>query len=175
MNPNLNVKQALEETESFLDVNDLFEPLKVMYDSLVATGDESTANNMLLDMLRQVGERGRGVLGTVFVGGGGEGLGVGAVGGQNMWVLPTTCCWTCCDRQGGGGGERGSGDGFCRLKVMYDSLVTTGDESTANNMLLDMLRQVRGVCLFGGGDGREKKGETGGQGLRGEGRGGQGL
>jgi phosphoenolpyruvate carboxylase len=60
VNPSLNVKQALEETESFLDVNDLFEPLKVMYDSLVSTGDESTANNMLLDMLRQVQRGGAG-------------------------------------------------------------------------------------------------------------------
>lgn len=33
---------------------ELFDPLQLMYASLVSTGDESTANHGLLDMLRQV-------------------------------------------------------------------------------------------------------------------------
>jgi hypothetical protein len=33
---------------------ELFEPLQLMYNSLMMTGDESTANHRLLDMLRQV-------------------------------------------------------------------------------------------------------------------------
>jgi hypothetical protein len=35
-------------------MQELFEPLQLMYNSLVSTGDESTANHRLLDMLRQV-------------------------------------------------------------------------------------------------------------------------
>lgn len=54
VNPQLNLKQALEETDSFTHVEDLFDPLKLMYESLVSTGDESTANHRLLDVLRQV-------------------------------------------------------------------------------------------------------------------------
>ena len=34
---------------------ELFEPLHLMYTSLLSTGDESTANHKLLDTLRQVG------------------------------------------------------------------------------------------------------------------------
>jgi phosphoenolpyruvate carboxylase len=36
-------------------VQELFEPLHLMYTSLLSTGDESTANHKLLDTLRQVG------------------------------------------------------------------------------------------------------------------------
>eukprot|EP00877_Chromochloris_zofingiensis_P014491 jgi/Chrzof1/9296/UNPLg00263.t1_PEPC1[v5.2] len=54
VNPQLNLKQALEETDSFTHVEDLFDPLKLMYESLVSTGDESTANHRLLDVLRQI-------------------------------------------------------------------------------------------------------------------------
>lgn len=35
-------------------VQELFEPLHLMYKSLLSTGDESTANHKLLDVLRQV-------------------------------------------------------------------------------------------------------------------------
>ncbi|GBF96435.1 phosphoenolpyruvate carboxylase [Raphidocelis subcapitata] len=54
VNPNLSVRAALAEADCFVDKKELFEPLKLMYDSLVATGDESTANAKLLDVLRQV-------------------------------------------------------------------------------------------------------------------------
>jgi hypothetical protein len=36
-------------------LQELFEPLHLMYISLLSTGDESTANHKLLDTLRQVG------------------------------------------------------------------------------------------------------------------------
>lgn len=36
-------------------LQELFEPLHLMYTSLLSTGDESTANHKLLDTLRQVG------------------------------------------------------------------------------------------------------------------------
>jgi phosphoenolpyruvate carboxylase len=35
-------------------LQELFEPLHLMYTSLLSTGDESTANHKLLDTLRQV-------------------------------------------------------------------------------------------------------------------------
>lgn len=37
-----------------LSVQELFDPLHLMYRSLMTTGDESTANHKLLDVLRQV-------------------------------------------------------------------------------------------------------------------------
>ncbi|KAI8473664.1 MAG: PEPCase 1 [Monoraphidium minutum] len=54
INPSMSVKAALEENDCFVDKVELFEPLKKMYDSLMTTGDESTANAKLLDVLRQV-------------------------------------------------------------------------------------------------------------------------
>ncbi|WIA14756.1 hypothetical protein OEZ85_003241 [Tetradesmus obliquus] len=54
INPQLSVRQALLDTDSYLDVQELFEPLHLMYTSLLSTGDESTANHKLLDTLRQV-------------------------------------------------------------------------------------------------------------------------
>ena len=56
MHPNLSVRAALAERGAYMDVEELFEPLNMMYDSLMATGDESVANARLLDLLRQVGE-----------------------------------------------------------------------------------------------------------------------
>lgn len=39
---------------------ELFDPLHLMYSSLLSTGDESVANHKLLDLLRQVRGRGGG-------------------------------------------------------------------------------------------------------------------
>ena len=59
------------------------------------------ASNMLLDMLEQVGG-GRGILGKGSggggLGGGGRGCRGGELGVLKLWVLLTTCCWTCSDR-----------------------------------------------------------------------------
>jgi len=49
-----NVKASLEERRAYLDVEELAEPLLLMYESLHATGDESVANARLLDLIRQV-------------------------------------------------------------------------------------------------------------------------
>ncbi|MEW5318243.1 MAG: hypothetical protein WDW38_009481 [Sanguina aurantia] len=54
IHPQMNVKAALEERGSYMDVEEMFKPLELMYTSLHATGDESTADARLLDMLRQV-------------------------------------------------------------------------------------------------------------------------
>ncbi len=60
----MSVRGALEEAGAYLDIEDMARPLKLMYDSLLSTGDESVANARLLDLLRQVGGEGcpRGVL-----------------------------------------------------------------------------------------------------------------
>ncbi len=55
IHPNMSVREALEEAGAYLDIEDMARPLKLMYDSLLATGDESVANARLLDLLRQVG------------------------------------------------------------------------------------------------------------------------
>jgi hypothetical protein len=39
INPNISVRQALAESDCFVDKKELFEPLKLMYDSLIATGE----------------------------------------------------------------------------------------------------------------------------------------
>jgi hypothetical protein len=39
INPALNVKAMLEDNDCFLDKAELFEPLKMMYDSLISTGE----------------------------------------------------------------------------------------------------------------------------------------
>lgn len=54
IHPQMGVRQALEDNDCFLNKSELFEPLKLMYESLLATGDTSVANGMLLDTLRQV-------------------------------------------------------------------------------------------------------------------------
>jgi phosphoenolpyruvate carboxylase len=38
----------------YVDVNELLGPLRLMYDSMVTTGDDSVANGALLDLLRQL-------------------------------------------------------------------------------------------------------------------------
>jgi hypothetical protein len=38
VNPHLSVRQSLTEADCFIDKGELFTPLKLMYDSLVATG-----------------------------------------------------------------------------------------------------------------------------------------
>jgi phosphoenolpyruvate carboxylase len=54
VNPALSVKAALDEAGALTSSDELFAPLQLLYESLVATDDESTANNLLLDVLRQV-------------------------------------------------------------------------------------------------------------------------
>jgi len=52
--PNMDMKAALRERSAYLDIEELYEPLKMMYDSLMETGDDSVANGRLLDLLRQL-------------------------------------------------------------------------------------------------------------------------
>ena len=54
---NLNIRNALSERDGYVEVEQLYRPLKMMYDSLLLTGDESAANARLLDLLRQVWSR----------------------------------------------------------------------------------------------------------------------
>lgn len=54
INTKLNLKATLQERNGYLDIEELYAPLKLMYDSLLFTGDESAANGRLLDLLRQV-------------------------------------------------------------------------------------------------------------------------
>eukprot|EP00798_Chlamydomonas_sp_ICE-L_P009929 gene9929-7799_t len=51
---NLSVRQALEDNGAFVQVDELSKPLRLMYASLLSTGDESVANARLLDLIRQV-------------------------------------------------------------------------------------------------------------------------
>lgn len=55
VHPNMNIKATLNDNDAYMTVDELFEPLQKMYDSLIATGDESVANARLLDLIRQVG------------------------------------------------------------------------------------------------------------------------
>ncbi|PNW72303.1 hypothetical protein CHLRE_16g673852v5 [Chlamydomonas reinhardtii] len=50
----MSVRGALEEAGAYVDIEDMARPLKLMYDSLMSTGDESVANARLLDLLRQI-------------------------------------------------------------------------------------------------------------------------
>eukprot|EP00955_Chlamydomonas_euryale_P085493 364100-Chlamydomonas_euryale.AAC.71 len=50
----MDMKAALRERSAYLDIEELYEPLKMMYDSLMETGDDSVANGRLLDLLRQL-------------------------------------------------------------------------------------------------------------------------
>jgi len=52
--PTMSVRTALKERAAYADVEELLEPLKLMYDSLMSTGDEAVANARLLDLIRQV-------------------------------------------------------------------------------------------------------------------------
>lgn len=49
----LPVSQALSTKQTYCNVDDLFSPLKLMYDSLKQTGDDSIADARLLDLIRQ--------------------------------------------------------------------------------------------------------------------------
>ncbi len=49
-----SVRAALAERGAYVDVEEIYKPLKLMYDSLMNTGDESVANARLLDLIRQV-------------------------------------------------------------------------------------------------------------------------
>ena len=40
---NMNVRTALMERNAYLDIKELYEPMKIMYDSLLATGDDSVS------------------------------------------------------------------------------------------------------------------------------------
>lgn len=50
----LNAKETLELRNGYLDVEELYYPLKLMYDSLLVSKDDSVANSRLLDTIRQV-------------------------------------------------------------------------------------------------------------------------
>lgn len=51
----MNVKEVLENDPGAYFIHDeLLAPLKVMYNSLQETGDDSIANGRLLDCMRQV-------------------------------------------------------------------------------------------------------------------------
>lgn len=53
-----NVKEVLEnDPDAYYNNEELLEPLKLMYRSLMATNDDGIANGRLLDVLRQVGPR----------------------------------------------------------------------------------------------------------------------
>ena len=39
----MNVRTALMERNAYLDIKELYEPMKIMYDSLLATGDDSVS------------------------------------------------------------------------------------------------------------------------------------
>ncbi|GFR48761.1 hypothetical protein Agub_g10581 [Astrephomene gubernaculifera] len=54
IHPALSVRAALREAGAYEDAEDMARPLQLMYDSLVATGDESVAHARLLDLLRQI-------------------------------------------------------------------------------------------------------------------------
>ena len=45
---NMNVKNALQERGAYLSINELLEPMKLMYQSLLATGDESVSQTSRL-------------------------------------------------------------------------------------------------------------------------------
>ena len=50
-----NVKEVLEnDPDAYYNNEELLEPLKLMYRSLMATNDDGIANGRLLDVLRQV-------------------------------------------------------------------------------------------------------------------------
>jgi len=49
-----NVLASLEERNAYVDPEEISRPLKIMYESLHATGDESVANARLLDLIRQI-------------------------------------------------------------------------------------------------------------------------
>jgi phosphoenolpyruvate carboxylase len=55
VHPTANIKASLNDMGAYMTVEELFDPLQKMYDSLIATGDESVANARLLDLIRQVG------------------------------------------------------------------------------------------------------------------------
>lgn len=48
-----NVRASLEERRAYVNVEEMYEPLVLMYESLLSTGDESVANARLLDLIRQ--------------------------------------------------------------------------------------------------------------------------
>ena len=49
-----NVKEVLEnDPDAYYNNEELLEPLKLMYRSLMATNDDGIANGRLLDVLRQ--------------------------------------------------------------------------------------------------------------------------
>ena len=53
-----NVKEVLEnDPDAYYNNEELLEPLKLMYRSLMATNDDGIANGRLLDVLRQVRPR----------------------------------------------------------------------------------------------------------------------
>lgn len=54
VHPNMNIKASLNDNGAYMTVEEIFDPLRKMYDSLMATGDESVANSRLLDLIRQV-------------------------------------------------------------------------------------------------------------------------
>ncbi|KAG1677399.1 hypothetical protein FOA52_010779 [Chlamydomonas sp. UWO 241] len=52
--PTMSMTTVLTERNGYMDLEELYEPLRIMYDSLMETGDESAGNHRLLDLLRQV-------------------------------------------------------------------------------------------------------------------------
>jgi hypothetical protein len=165
INPSINVRTALSESDCFADKQELFEPLKLMYDSLVATGEEGPGwagggggigcrapgarggqgqgrrpgpLKLMYDSLVATGEESSG--------GGGSGL---RRSGETRW-------WS----EGGGGwgallpASRPSPTARLTLPLQPPPRPprppTPGDESTANAKLLDVLRQVQcfGLALM---------------------------
>jgi phosphoenolpyruvate carboxylase len=52
--PSINTLDALQAANCYVEKEDLLEPLKIMYESLMEVGDEYVANDRLLDLIRQV-------------------------------------------------------------------------------------------------------------------------
>lgn len=52
--PRMHVTNALSDRGAYINADELFEPLLLMYNSLVEMGDETLANHHLLSLLRQV-------------------------------------------------------------------------------------------------------------------------
>ena len=54
----MNVKDTLEnDRQAYYSMDELQQPLRVMYDSLMETKDDCIAHGRLLDAMRQVGGR----------------------------------------------------------------------------------------------------------------------
>ena len=58
LTPCRNVKEVLEsDPEAYYNNDELLEPLKLMYRSLLSTNDDGIANGRLLDVIRQAWNR----------------------------------------------------------------------------------------------------------------------